>query len=383
MVQLFRNPQNFAEPGVAVNGFLFFPATDDGTYGTELWKSDGDGATLVRDIDPGSASSSPSSLRNVEETLVFSAFDLAGGRELWESDGTEAGTKRVQDLTPGIASSSPINLDQAGSLLFFSACETQDGRELWVAPIAAFDNFESATAGPSSSVDVSTAPLIPGDPGVSATLMNDINGSPTVTVENFASNPGTLNVIDVGGGYVDLKVDGADSGDVVDALFYYPSTVTGSAETTLQLLYFNGATWPPVLSRGGLPPVKDTTDDLDGTTSGGRFNVTFDDTSTPAITDLSGTVFTFSAPPATGIDLLIDQVAALNLQNGINNSLDAKLSSAEQALTDMNQNNDGSAVNSLQAFINAVEAQRGNHISDSEADLLIAVAEQIIAVLSE
>ena len=52
-----------------------------------------------------------------------------------------------------------------------------------------------------------------------------------------------------------------------------------------------------------------------------------------------------------------------------------------KALDDMNQNNNAAAVNGLQAFINAVEAQRGVHISSADADALIAAAEQIIALL--
>jgi hypothetical protein len=66
-------------------------------------------------------------------------------------------------------------------------------------------------------------------------------------------------------------------------------------------LYFDGTAWQPVLSSGGTVPVKDTTPNLDGTVSGGRFTVVFDNTSTPEITDLSGTVFTSSIvtiPPA-------------------------------------------------------------------------------------
>ena len=38
-------------------------------------------------------------------------------------------------------------------------------------------------------------------------------------------------------------------------------------------------------------PAKDTTNNLDGTLSGGRFSVTLDNTSTPRLMDLSGTVF--------------------------------------------------------------------------------------------
>ncbi|MHC4427309.1 MAG: LamG domain-containing protein [Planctomycetota bacterium] len=81
------------------------------------------------------------------------------------------------------------------------------------------------------------------------------------------------------------------------------------------------------------------------------------------------------------LSVLADQAFALNLQHGIENSLDAKLDSALQALDDVNQNNDVAAINSLQAFINAVEAQCGNHIPVEQADALIETAQQIIELL--
>lgn len=78
---------------------------------------------------------------------------------------------------------------------------------------------------------------------------------------------------------------------------------------------------------------------------------------------------------------LIGDVMALNLQQGISNSLDAKLDGALQAIDDVNENNDIAAINKLQAFINAVEAQRGNKITTEQADTLIAAAQAIIASL--
>lgn len=82
--------------------------------------------------------------------------------------------------------------------------------------------------------------------------------------------------------------------------------------------------------------------------------------------------------PAQGIQSLIDLVETFNLQQGIENSLDAKLDAATDALNDVNQNNDTAAVNSLQAFVNAVEAQRGNSLTNAQADELIAKSQAII-----
>ena len=91
----------------------------------------------------------------------------------------------------------------------------------------------------------------------------------------------------------------------------------------------------------------------------------------------------FVPPDAlTLLEQLIQDVEDLNLQQGIDNSLDAKLDAVIQALQDVNENNDVAASNALQAFINAVQAQSGNHISAAHADALIAKAQAIIDLLS-
>lgn len=79
---------------------------------------------------------------------------------------------------------------------------------------------------------------------------------------------------------------------------------------------------------------------------------------------------------------LVAHVLALNLAQGITNSLDGKLDAALNALDDINANNDVAAINTLVAFINAVEAQRGNKIADADADALRTAAENIIALLT-
>ena len=82
------------------------------------------------------------------------------------------------------------------------------------------------------------------------------------------------------------------------------------------------------------------------------------------------------------LDALVTDVISLNSKNGIINSLDAKLSAGLGALDDANENNDIAALNALESFINAVEAQRGTMIEDSDATSLIGQAEAIIAALT-
>jgi hypothetical protein len=96
----------------------------------------------------------------------------------------------------------------------------------------------------------------------------------------------------------------------------------------------------------------------------------------------TGTVTALPDDPAAMVEDLIDLVTSYNLQQGIDNSLDAKLASASDALEDVNANNDAAAVNKLEAFISEVEVQRGKKLEAWQADELHGEADAIIAVLT-
>jgi len=82
--------------------------------------------------------------------------------------------------------------------------------------------------------------------------------------------------------------------------------------------------------------------------------------------------------PVEALQELIGLVEEFNLQQGIQNNLDAKLAAALQALDDLSENDDAAAINSLEAFINAVEAQWGKELTDAQADELVKRAQAII-----
>ncbi|MHC4853349.1 MAG: ELWxxDGT repeat protein, partial [Planctomycetota bacterium] len=122
-------PRYFAD----VNGTLFFSA-NDGKTGYELWKSDGTaaGTVMVKDIRPGTNSSSPYYLTAMDGMVYFRANDGGTGNELWKSDGTAAGTVMVKDIRPGTGASSPAYLTFAGhKTLYFTANDGSTGSELW------------------------------------------------------------------------------------------------------------------------------------------------------------------------------------------------------------------------------------------------------------
>lgn len=147
---------------VTLGGKVYFSAYDP-THGRELWRTDGtpNGTQLVKDISPGSSGSmygyegyeyaggSGDVFAVVGNTLYFAASDEDHGQELWQSDGTAAGTVLVKDISPGSTtetytddqgvehtyswpnSSSLGDISAAGTTLFFSNWDEANGRELW------------------------------------------------------------------------------------------------------------------------------------------------------------------------------------------------------------------------------------------------------------
>jgi ELWxxDGT repeat protein len=113
-----------------VNGLVFFRATGipDPFAGSEPWKSDGTlaGTVMVQDIRPGGQDgidlSFDPSLVPIGGVVLFPANDAVNGNELWESNGTGAGTLLVADIPGAIGvSSNPRHLTAVGETLYFSA----------------------------------------------------------------------------------------------------------------------------------------------------------------------------------------------------------------------------------------------------------------------
>jgi ELWxxDGT repeat protein len=132
-----------------VVGNKFFFTSFDLTSGAELWESDGTtaGTKVFMDIVPGSESSSPFifpayTFDYVNMQIVQSLFQgnkfffmadtESEGAELWVSDGTVSGTRRVKDINPGnkdgIVSPSFIYTPAA---FYFTADDGVKGNELW------------------------------------------------------------------------------------------------------------------------------------------------------------------------------------------------------------------------------------------------------------
>ena len=141
------NPRNLT----GIGGKLYLIA-DDGTNSNQLWTTDGTtaGTKELQIADststPGTTlkGSSPQNLTNVNNTLYFTANDGTNSNQLWTTDGTTAGTKKVQikdtTSTPGttLKGSNPQNWTPpvGGTIstttpLYFTADDGVHGNQLW------------------------------------------------------------------------------------------------------------------------------------------------------------------------------------------------------------------------------------------------------------
>jgi ELWxxDGT repeat protein len=129
----------------AVGDRLFFRAGgEDGAHG--LWVSDGtpEGTRRLSNFRPGGSPwqwwRGPSQLTAVGGRLFFTADDGEDGIQLWVTDGTPEGTRRLSDFRPALEWEEweyeifrrPLRLIAAGERLFFTADDGVHGTELWV-----------------------------------------------------------------------------------------------------------------------------------------------------------------------------------------------------------------------------------------------------------
>jgi len=158
--------------------------------GAELWKIESGVTSIVKDIYPGTSSSGPDQLTDVNGILFFTAWDGVNGTELWKSDGTEAGTIMVKDITTAnnISTNKPTQLTNVNGILFFNGYTVANNKELWKS-----DGTESGT--------MMVKDIVPGSSSPGGNPVNMINNNGTLL---FVSGVGDL-----------WKSDGTEAGTVL------------------------------------------------------------------------------------------------------------------------------------------------------------------------
>lgn len=116
---------------VIYNNKIYF-AANDGTNGVELWESDGTtaGTQMVLNLNAGSADSNPTNFKLYNNRLYFTATNAALGREMFYVNGA-GNVINVSNINPGSASSNPSELVEYNGKLYFIADDGTNGVELW------------------------------------------------------------------------------------------------------------------------------------------------------------------------------------------------------------------------------------------------------------
>jgi ELWxxDGT repeat protein len=118
---------------VASGGNSFFFGADDGVHDGEIWKSDGtaNGSFMVADISADTFTGGTNALDPVAMggKMYFVLF-YQGQYQLWVSDGTAVGTRRLHEIStsPG---ASVDKLTVAGTTLYFTAFNEATGLEAY------------------------------------------------------------------------------------------------------------------------------------------------------------------------------------------------------------------------------------------------------------
>ncbi|HVA51658.1 MAG TPA: ELWxxDGT repeat protein [Pirellulales bacterium] len=205
------NPTGAADPSnmAALGGQVLF-AANDGSTGVELWKSDGtvSGTTLVKDINPGSTvinsvttpnSSDPTDLVTVGGYVYFAANDGSDGTQLWRSDGTASGTTMVTGLNASGGGIAPADLTNLNGKLFFAANDGSDGTQVWTtdgtaAGTVMISNLRpsSGAADPSQLTAVGSSLFFTANAGASGTQLYVTSGSLAGTHLVYGVTNGTI-----------------------------------------------------------------------------------------------------------------------------------------------------------------------------------------------
>lgn len=190
-----------------LNGKIYF-AADDNIHGRELFVFDGTNTSMVKDIYPGFSSSNPYDFHKLGNKIIFKAFTLDVGLELWITDGTETGTQLLKDINPtgdGFLNDNRafVRINQFkehNNELYFYADNGTNGMELWK----------------TNGTEAGTIMLKDINPGFNASYRPALDGRPRFVAHDnelyfYVSSSGSSNNLS---NFQMWKTDGTPSGTV-------------------------------------------------------------------------------------------------------------------------------------------------------------------------
>ena len=145
-------------PAALLAGRLYFPGRD-AAHGRELWSTDGTaaGTRRVKDLCPGACDGGPAELRPALGQLVL--VDQQGF--LWASDGTPAGTVRLADTGIAPPFAAPVDLAVASGHIVFTALDPAAGRQPFVSDLTPAGTHLLAPIGPGLAASSNPSDLTP------------------------------------------------------------------------------------------------------------------------------------------------------------------------------------------------------------------------------
>jgi ELWxxDGT repeat protein len=158
-----------------VGNTYYFHATD-GTHGDQLWESDGVNPPVMVTNENGATGIMPTDLTAVGGTLFFVANDASSKPQLWEATGTSAQIVAVPPAAGATSPAGPANLASAAGTLLFSAKPN-------TVPLPATADLWESDGTAAGTVQV-VAPIVTG-PAVTLTPTEAV--SATLTVATFSS----------------------------------------------------------------------------------------------------------------------------------------------------------------------------------------------------
>jgi ELWxxDGT repeat protein len=190
------------------------------TTGIELWETDGTqaGTTLIKDINPGTSSGQPEFLTVFGNKFIFSANEQATGYELYISDGTTAGTTLVKDINPGTGSSSPHGFTELNGKMYFFAEDGTTGRELWVTDGTDAGTTMVKNIDNSAQNSISFTPLVKMGSKLYFAANDGTHGIELWVTDGTAA--GTTMLVDINAGQKDALLWLSDKSVINDKLYF-------------------------------------------------------------------------------------------------------------------------------------------------------------------